>query len=100
MHRVILDCPSNLEVDHKNHNGLDNRRSNIRVVTRSQNQHNKTINSKKVTGVYFDEKTGKWRASIGLNGKRFHIGYFTLKKDAINANKNILKRLDLFRDKG
>ena len=43
IHRYILDTPSNMEVDHINHDGLDNRRCNIRNVTPSENQMNKAV---------------------------------------------------------
>lgn len=41
LHRVLTSCPKDLVVDHINSDGLDNRRENIRVVTKSQNQHNR-----------------------------------------------------------
>jgi hypothetical protein len=56
MHRLILNTPEGMDTDHINHNKLDNRRSNLRVCSRSINLHNKT-NSKYY---YYSKKEGKW----------------------------------------
>jgi hypothetical protein len=62
MHRVILNAPDGMEVDHVNGNGLDNRRANLRFATRQQGQANRRIfkNSESgLKGVHFDKVTGK-----------------------------------------
>lgn len=48
MHRLIMQTPSGLECDHVFHNTLDNRKSQLRNVTRSENQRNKKMNSLKM----------------------------------------------------
>lgn len=68
MHRLILDTDN--FVDHINHNGLDNRKSNLRIVTKSQNQMNANYK-----GVY-KSSGGNWMARIKLDGKTCHIGTF------------------------
>ena len=77
MHRVILGLKREDErqADHINHNTLDNRLINLRAVTREVNQWNRLINvnsSSGVTGVV--KHKGRWRAEIGVNGKRFRLG--------------------------
>lgn len=86
MHRSIL-CASapGLEVDHANGDGLDNRRENLRLATRSQNNHNRTAyktNKYGLKGVSWHRKTQRWRAQIGIGGLRKHIGYYSSPAEA------------------
>jgi hypothetical protein len=89
MHRQIANPPDWLLVDHDNHNGLDNRRSNLRLVTHAENQQNcrKTISktTSRYKGVDFVKATGLWRARIVVNGKRLFLGSFTDEIDAARA---------------
>jgi hypothetical protein len=84
MHREILNISDNLEVDHIDHNGLNNQRFNLRAASRSQNK----CNSRKFhgmlpyRGVEYIPKTGKYRARITLNNKAFNLGHF---HSAVNA---------------
>jgi hypothetical protein len=65
MHRFILDAPPGWEIDHKNRDRLNNRRGNLRVATRSQNQANSgTRAASGFRGVLWDAQRGKWRAYI------------------------------------
>ena len=67
MHRLILNVLDDQEVDHINHNTNDNRKENLRIVTRSQNQMNASLrsnNTSGVTGVYFDNTYGYWVSKI------------------------------------
>src|SRR4030066_2184242 len=64
MHRLILNTPNGMETDHINHNRLDNRKSNLRVRTRSQNAINTPIRSSNTSGkkgVDWKKNVGKWR---------------------------------------
>lgn len=79
MHRLIMGLTVNdgKIVDHANMNRLDNRRSNLRLCTRSQNQFNqKPGRSKKspYKGVCYDK--GRWMARISMNGKKIFLGIF------------------------
>jgi hypothetical protein len=80
MHRLILGLPPGREpgVDHRNRDRLDNRRSNLRTATRSQQGVNapKHPGSSGLRGVSWDKRKRKWRADIRTNGKKRTLGYF------------------------
>lgn len=83
MHRLLL--PDTKEVDHRNGNGLDNRRENLRPATRSQNQANIGLlssNTSGFKGVTWDAERGRWKALIVVHGKRIKLGRFLNKEDA------------------
>ncbi len=88
MHRLILGATPEQEIDHKSRNPLDNRRSNIRFCTRSQNLMNVAIrNDNKVglKGVWFDKQRNKYQAYINVDGKRKHLGRYEEKSAAGKA---------------
>jgi hypothetical protein len=88
MHREILQPPKDAICDHINHNGLDNRRSNVRVCTRAQNQHNRKpqpAKSSKYKGVNWYRTSNKWQVGIRFNSKRMHLGYFDDEMEAALA---------------
>lgn len=72
MHREILNVTQkNDKVDHKDGNGLNNQRENIRIGTHSDNMSNRKVSYKKeikYLGVYFDKKYGNYRASLKKHG--------------------------------
>jgi hypothetical protein len=80
LHRVVLKLGSGggMVVDHLNGDGLDNRKSNLRVVTSSQNQRNRAgaqVNSASgVRGVYWHAQRSKWAAAIRVQGKNISLG--------------------------
>ena len=89
MHREIIHPPDHLVVDHINHNGLDNRKANIRPATRAQNNFNRLIikrknSSSKYKGVSWKKGKKKWHARIHVNGEYKFLGYF---KEEIQAAK-------------
>ncbi|KKN75918.1 hypothetical protein LCGC14_0376260 [marine sediment metagenome] len=98
MHRVIMNAPKGLQVDHKNHNGLDNQRYNLRLATQSQNNWNRRVLPKgksKYKGVFPScLKSRPWAASIKLNNKSTFLGYFFAEKEAGLAYDE--KALELF----
>lgn len=87
MHREILKPSFGTETDHKDHNGLNNQRCNLRAATRGQNQHNgrKQKGTSKYKGVSWHQHAAKWRAQIRIKGKRFHLGLFDSEIEAARA---------------
>lgn len=87
MHREILGTPEGFDTDHINHDGLDNRRANLRIATIPQNhwnqRHIKKTNSG-FKGVHWSKTNKQWIARICLNGKRLFLGGF---RDRIEAAK-------------
>jgi len=85
LHNFILPNYNNIYVDHINNNKLDNRYNNLRYATKQQNAMNSKIpknNKLKIKGVCFDNKRKKWRATIKINQKQIHLGYFLNINDA------------------
>jgi len=77
MHAVIVGTPTGMETDHINGDGLDNRRENLRVVSRRMNAQNRHIpKSSKYPGVSWHKKSGEWQARIRIRGKTRHLGVF------------------------
>jgi len=96
MHREVLPPPKGLFVDHINHCGFDNRRSNLRLVTLRQNMYNRRKLRKNLTslfkGVYQRSDTKLWRANITVDGKRIHLGQFHSEIDAARAYDEAAKK--------
>ena len=79
MHRVIAGTPDHMVADHRDGNGLNNRRKNLRNATQAQNRLNSKVrcdNASGVKGVVWDKPRGKWRASIKIDGEAIHLGRF------------------------
>lgn len=81
-------------VDHRDGNTLNNRPSNLREATLSQNQANKRQSSANPhKGITLDKRTGKWIAQIRKNGKNFRLGSFVRAEDAAKAYDEAAKQL-------
>ncbi len=79
LHRHIMAAPVGIEVDHRNGNGLDCRRSNIRLATPTQNRQNKGLtaqNRSGMKGASWNANAGKWEANIRAAGNRHYLGLF------------------------
>lgn len=87
MHQAILSTIDGSVPDHKNGNGLDNRRDNLRPATRSQNCGNRrtVVNKSGFKGVSWASKDKKWRARIGVSGKALFLGTFATADEAAHA---------------
>lgn len=85
MHRQIMNCPDNMEVDHINGNRLDNRKENLRLCSRLENCKNISTpitNNSGYKGVSLDKRRGKFRAYITIENKQKWLGYFNTAKEA------------------
>lgn len=79
LHRVVMRAPEGVEVDHRDGNRLDNRRSNLRLSTHAQNQQNLAPtagNTSRYRGVCWDRARQTWRATVQLDGRTNNLGYF------------------------
>lgn len=91
MHRVILGIlDPKAVVDHKDSNGLNNQRSNLRISNHSHNAH--VARRKDLCGI--DQlSSGNWRAKITFRKKQMHIGVFTTKREALQAFRKRKKEI-------
>jgi hypothetical protein len=89
MHREIMRAPKRKLVDHRNGDGLDNRRANLRLATYSQNIINRPKTKRKTSsryrGVFFNKSCGKWGAVICWRHKRKWLGWFDSEIEAARA---------------
>lgn len=95
MHRVIIDAPSGFDVDHANHDTLDNRRSNLRVASRRDNNRNRRAprvdGVSGYLGVGYHAQTGRWRARVAVDGRRLSLGLFVTAQEAALARDRYIR---------
>ena len=89
-----MNAPLGKVVDHKNGNGLDNRKENLRVITQAENMKNTWArhSDNKYRGVYLLKKTNRWRAFIQADNKWIHLGYYSNLEDAARAYDKAAKK--------
>ncbi|MHC4364861.1 MAG: HNH endonuclease [Planctomycetota bacterium] len=89
MHRQIIHIPRNMFCDHINHNGLDNRKANLRPATHSQNLCNRPKRNTKTRSIHkgleWDKTQRKWKARIQFNSRKIYLGSFSCEIDAAKA---------------
>lgn len=88
MHRVIMECPANKQIDHINGDRLDNRRANLRIVVAYQNSLNRGLhknNTSGYKGVSWYPRDKKWYVQLNYRRKHYSLGLFKNIKDAITA---------------
>ena len=95
MHRQILNAEKGVQVDHINGDGLDNRRSNLRLCTQEQNLANRRPmkgGSSKYKGVCWVTRLGKWVAQCTWDNKVHYLGAFDEEKEVAEAYDEALKQ--------
>lgn len=89
LHRVITNCPDGLEPDHKNGDGLDNRKENLVLGDHAKNnrgfKRKRAGASSRFRGVCWDVSRQHWHACIRLNNHQYNLGRFSSEEDAARA---------------
>ena len=88
MHRVLLNAPDHIYVDHIDGNPLNNRRCNLRLATKAENNRNVSMrrdNTSGFKGVSRVSEGNKWMAKIGVNGRQIFLGRFDTAEQAHEA---------------
>jgi len=96
LHNEIMNPKKGFFVDHKNRDGLDCQRKNLRIVTKSQNNANRCASkngTSKYLGVAWYSQTKRWSAKVRKDGKVHWLGYFKKEKDAARAYDKKAKEL-------
>lgn len=96
LHRLVLAAPLGLTVDHRDRDGLNNQRSNLRIATYSQqnlNQRLRADNTSGHRGIYWEPRRNCWRVCINYQRKQIHIGQFKDKNAAIAAYQTKAREL-------
>jgi hypothetical protein len=96
--RVVTGAQRGYVVDHINHNGLDNRRKNLRVVSQSENMLNRggldANNSSGFRGVFWDATKHNFIAIVEVRGKRHRLGRFIVAHEGAFAVRDFLAQVD------
>jgi len=88
MHNIIMNVPAGFEVDHINHDRLDNRKSNLRICTHKENMFNRRSQNgsrSQYKGVAWHKHNKMWQANITVDRKQIPLGYFKNEIDAAIA---------------
>ena len=106
-HRLVFawhrGCWPEAQIDHIDHNRLNNQISNLRAVSHAENLRNKSLyanSSSGVTGVGWHKRSRKWRARIMVNRKLIHLGLFDNFENAVAARKSAEKKFGFHRRHG
>lgn len=86
LHRLIMQPPTNMVVDHVNCNPLDNRKENLRIITDKVNKQNKkgaaSHSLTGIRGVKLNKPNNRFEAQIKLNGKNVYLGSYRTLEEA------------------
>jgi hypothetical protein len=86
-------CGMKMVVNHIDNNPVNNRVSNLEIVSQRENSHTHYIGTSKYRGVSWHKKTNKWMAEIRINGKQNYLGLFENEIEASIAYQNKLKEI-------
>jgi hypothetical protein len=92
----ILNVPQGQIVDHRDLNGHNNLRSNLRLASKAQNNYNRGPHSNSqsgIKGVFFCKQTGKWRVQVKKGDIRLNVGRFATLEEAKDAYNKAAKEL-------
>lgn len=95
LHRIILNPPKDMFIDHINHQKADNRKENLRICTMQENNINRSIQSNNksgIAGVWFDIRRNRWTAELTYNGRAKYRRNFKNLNDAIRARRDAEKK--------
>lgn len=95
-HKVIMECPESMTIDHIDRDVLNNQRSNLRIASKAENARNRKMhrgNTSGYKGVSWKAKNKKWQAQITKDGKGKYLGLFSSPIDASNAYQEAAKEL-------
>lgn len=96
LHRFILNAPPDKQVDHIDGNPLNCVRSNLRIASHGDNQHNRgksRVNKSGYKGIFWHSIGKKWCAQIKVNRHCYHLGLFAKLEDAARAYDTAARRL-------
>lgn len=91
-----MGIPEGMQVDHINGDTLDNRLSNLRILTGAENAINRKKNANNSSGhkgVSWNKRLKKWHSQIRFDGKRFHLGFFNDVESAAQAYRDASETL-------
>ena len=92
LHRLIMAAKDGELVDHRDGDGLNNRKENLRISTVAQNTSNWFYSKAKYRGITFHKPTQKWQAAAYHEGKQYYLGLFETDKEAAEAyNKKVIE---------
>lgn len=93
LHRMLMGFPVGMDIDHKDGNGLNNQRNNLRVANRTQNNLNRQLSSTNRSGykgVFWNAQRGRWYAKLTVDGVTRKKGYFITAEEGAIAYSQLV----------